>query len=89
LPRGGRSPQVIKKGNWTLSGEKPPNIKKFAKEYITKVIRRIKEKRNKQRCRPSASGFGSPSRRELVGNGTQMPKTLASREKVGRRVLKH
>jgi len=49
-----------------LSDEKPRKIKKLAN---LKVIRRIKEKKRKeQKCRPSASDSGSPSRREIIGN---------------------
>lgn len=54
-----------------FSDEKTAKIKKFAKEYIVKVIRKIKEKRKKrqqQRQQPT-SGSGSSSRRESLGNG--------------------
>jgi len=47
-------------------------IKKFAKEYIAKVIRKIKEKRKKQQQhqpQQSTSSSGSSSRRESLGNG--------------------
>ncbi|KAF9649738.1 hypothetical protein BDM02DRAFT_3186087 [Thelephora ganbajun] len=53
-----------------FSDEKTAKIKKFAKEYITKVIRKIKEKRKKQQQRrQSTSGSGSPSRWDSLGNG--------------------
>ena len=55
-----------------LSDEKTAKIKKFAKEYIAKVIRKIKDKRKKkqqQQRQQSASGSGSSSRRESLGNG--------------------
>jgi hypothetical protein len=54
-----------------FSDEKTVKIKKFAKEYIVKVIRKIKEKkkRKQQQRQQSASGSGSSTRRESVGNG--------------------
>jgi len=53
-----------------FSDEKIAKIKKFAKDYITKVIRKIKEKKKKhQRHQQSTSGSGSSSRRESLGNG--------------------
>ena len=54
----------------TFSDEKTSKIKKFAKEYIAKVIRKIKEKKKKkqQQRQQSASGSGPSSRRES-GNG--------------------
>jgi len=51
-----------------FSDEKTAKIKKFAKEYITKVIRKIKEKKKKHQRRQQ-SGSGSSSRRESLGNG--------------------
>lgn len=54
-----------------FSDEKTAKIKKFAKDYIIKVIRKIKEKRKKkqQQRQPPASGSCSSSRRDSLGEG--------------------
>lgn len=52
-----------------FSDEKTVKIKKFAKEYIAKVIRKIKEKRKKKQQQRQQSASGSSSRRESLGNG--------------------
>lgn len=50
--------------------EKAAKIKKFSKEYIAKVVRKIKEKKKrKQQRQQGASGSGSSSRRESLGEG--------------------
>lgn len=53
--------------------EKATKIKKFAKEYISKVIRKIKEKKKKKQQRRQHSGSGSASgscsRRGSLGDG--------------------
>lgn len=51
-----------------FSDEKIAKIKKFAKDYIAKVIRKIKKKKQQQR-QLSASGSGSSSRRGSLGDG--------------------
>ena len=49
-----------------FSEEKTVKIKKFAKEYIAKVVRKIKEKRKKQQPRQPSSGSGCSRRDSLV-----------------------
>jgi len=52
-----------------LSDEKITKIKKFAKDYIAKVIRKIKEKKKKKQQQRQQSASGSSSRRDSLGNG--------------------